>query len=139
MASKKRKTAGKKRKTTRKKLATKGLSKRKATSKKKAVPKKLQRLLDSLAWRADTRLPKKEDVPGYVRGVYDVPGHFEAMALYWEIWPFYRGSDNKPFDCLEAEVVNAPIYRGDRVVATRYHSYYPREGCRHLYRRRDVI
>ena len=42
MASKKRKTAGTKRKTTRKKLATKGLSKRKATSKKKAVPKKLQ-------------------------------------------------------------------------------------------------
>ena len=98
-----------------------------------------QRLLDSLAWRAHTRLPKKEDVPGYVRGVYDVPGHFEAMALYWEIWPFYRGSDNKPFDCLEAEVVNAPIYRGDQGGATRYHSYYPREGCRHLYRRRDVI
>jgi hypothetical protein len=137
--------ATKKRKTTRKKLATKGLSKRKATSKRKArsnkkgVPKKLQSLLDSLAWRADTGLPRKEQVYGYVRGVFDVPGHFEAMALYWKIWPFYRGSDNKPFECLEAEVVNAPIYLAGRVAATRYHSYYPREGCRHLYRRRDVV
>jgi hypothetical protein len=78
--------------------------------------------------------PRKEDVPGYVKGVYDVPGHFQAMALFWKIWPFYRGSDHKPFECLAAEVVNAPIYGNNgKVVANSYHSYYPREECRHLY------
>jgi hypothetical protein len=93
-----------KRETTRKKYAKKGASKKKghhkekgAVRKKKGVSKKKsatsgQRLLardmssttaslmrTATAWRADTRRRRKEEVPGYDPGVWDIPGHFEEV------------------------------------------------------------
>ena len=100
-----------KREKQKRKPAKKGASKKKKrASKKKMSATSVQRLLASDAWRADTRWPRKEEVPGYDPSAWDIPGHFEGAAYHLEIWPFYRGADAKPFECLRGQPENAPIY-----------------------------
>jgi hypothetical protein len=139
-----------KRETTRKKSAKKGASKKKGASEKKGAVKRKkgvskkksatsgQRLLardmssataslmrTTTAWRADTRRRRKEEVPGYDPGVWDIPGHFEEAAKALKIWPFYRGADAKPFECLRAQTENDPIfYDGGRKVHAGPHNAY---------------
>jgi hypothetical protein len=108
------------------KPAKKGASKKKkkGASKKKPATS-VQRLLDSDAWRADTRWPRKKEVHGYDPSAWDIPGGFEAAAYHFKIWPFYRGPDAKPFKCLQARPENAPIYYdGGRKVHTGWYNSY---------------
>src|SRR5262245_37636795 len=126
MASKKRRTTGKKRKTTRKKLATKGVSKKKRVSKLLPLPPlPVSEAASPQATRWPRRWPRKDEVPGYDRTAFDIPGAFETLAHDFHIWPFYAEADAKPFRCLVGKVENAPIYYdGGRKVAGRHNWYY---------------
>jgi hypothetical protein len=145
-----------KRGTTRKKSAKKGAPKKKGASKKRSAksavePRGLQGLLASSAmsavehralqgvlaggeFRADTSWPRKEDVPGYDPQAFDIPGHFEAVARIFRIWPWYRGADSRPFQCLRGSPQNAPVYykdaHGDMRVAPKHNGYYLAQECR---------
>ena len=109
-----------KREKQKRKPAKKGASKKKKrASKKKMSATSVQRLLASDAW------PRKEEVPGYDPSAWDIPGHFEGAAYHLKIWPFYRGADAKPFECLRGQPENAPIYYdGGRKVNTGWHNAY---------------
>jgi hypothetical protein len=146
-----------KRGTTKKKSAKKGAPKKKKGASKKrsamsAVERRapegvlassamstverraLQGVLASGEFRADTSWPRKEDVEGYDRSAFDIPGHFEAVAILFRIWPWYRGPRARPFQCLRAEPVNEPVYYkdadGNMRVAGRHNGYYLAQECR---------
>jgi hypothetical protein len=116
------------------KSANKGAPKRKkgASKKKSAMSaverRALQGVLASGEFRADTSWPRKEDVQGYDQTAFDIPGHFEAVARHFRIWPWYRGDDARPLQCLRGEVQNAPVYYkdadGNTRVAQRHNGYY---------------
>ena len=92
---------------------------------KKSSATSVQRPLASDAWRANTRWRRKEEVPGYDPSAWDIPGHFEGAAYHLKIWPFYRGDDAKPFECLRGRPENAPIYYdGGRKAHTGWHNAY---------------
>ena len=94
----------------------------------------LQGVRASGAFRAFTQWPRKEDVPGYDPTAFNIPGHFEAVATLFRIWPWRRGADARPFQCLRAEVVNEPTYykdaQGNPKMATRHNGYYLAQECR---------
>jgi hypothetical protein len=125
-----------------KKPAKKGSSKKKGASKRKPATggRSLGRdMLSASAslmaaapsWRATTRRRRKEDVPGYDPGAWDIPGHFELAAAALRIWPFYRGRDAKPFDCLRAHQENDPIYYdgGTRTHVGPHNAYHLVNAC----------
>jgi hypothetical protein len=100
-------TMSTKRKRSAKKVASK---KNKGASKKRSAmsavePRVLQDVFASAAmraverralrgvlaeFRATTRWPRKEEVEGYDRTAFDVPGYFEAVAIKYRIWPWDR-------------------------------------------------
>lgn len=94
----------------------------------------LRGVLASGEFRADTSWPRKEDVPGYDPTAFNIPGHFEAVAILFRIWPWYREPDARPFHCLRAEPQNAPVYYkdadGHTKVAARHNGYYLAQECR---------
>jgi hypothetical protein len=94
----------------------------------------LQGVLASGEFRAHTGWPRKEDVPGYDPTAFNIPGHFEAVATLFRIWPWRRGPDARPFQCLRAEPVNEPTYYkdadGNTRVAPRHNGYYLAQECR---------
>ena len=113
--------------TKRKRSAKKGASKKnKGASKKRSAmsavePRVLQDVFASAAmraverralrgvlaeFRATTRWPRKEEVEGYDRTAFDVPGYFEAVAIKYRIWPWDRGPHARPIQCLRCEPKN---------------------------------
>jgi hypothetical protein len=93
----------------------------------------LHGVLASGEFRAHTHWPRKEDVPGYDPTAFNIPGHVEAVATLFRIWPWRRGADARPFQCLRAEVVNEPTYyrdaEGNTRVAARHNGYYLAQEC----------
>jgi hypothetical protein len=93
----------------------------------------LHGVLASGEFRAHTHWPRKEDVPGYDPTAFNIPEHFEAVATLFRIWPWRRGADARPFQCLRAEVVNEPTYyrdaEGNTRVAARHNGYYLAQEC----------
>jgi hypothetical protein len=126
--------------TKRKRPAKKGAPKRKkrAPKKKSAMSavelRALQAVLASREFRADTSWPKKEDVEGWDRTAFDVPGNFEAFCIKYEIWPWNRGPHARPFQCVRCEPKNEPTYYkdadGHTKVAQRRNDYYLAQECR---------
>src|SRR5262245_3519516 len=94
----------------------------------------LQDVLASGEFRATTRWPTKEEVEGWDRTAFDVPGNFEAFCIKYRIWPWNRGPHARAFRCVRCEPKNEPVYykdaEGHTKVAQRRNDYYLAQECR---------
>ena len=94
----------------------------------------LQDVLASAEFRATTRWPSKEEVEGWDRTAFDVPGNFEAFCIKYRIWPWNRGPHARPIQCVRCEPKNEPVYykdaEGHTKVAARRNDYYLAQECR---------
>jgi hypothetical protein len=93
----------------------------------------LQGVLATSEFRAHTRWPRKENVPGWDSTAFDVPGNFEAFCIKYGIWPWDRGPHARPFQCVRCEPKNETIYyedaEGNTKVAQRRNDYNLAQEC----------
>jgi hypothetical protein len=88
----------------------------KKIAKKKARPatnKRAKRVSKKTAPPARKRkLPRKEFVPGYTRGLPDLQ-KWPDIAIVLKVRPFYTGKDSVPFSRLGARLFNVPPMKNE--------------------------